>query len=133
MRTTYTYVRMEVSKQSYDEVAEKLNDAHYDHAFTEKGDLDMNGIAICLSKDRPSFFKRHENGIRILVAILLIGTESYAYDEHSQLVKVQHLVETMSAQPYTECVGWVECGSNKPSLKPTGCLGTVKKCYPEGR
>lgn len=43
---TYTYVLMEVSPQTYDEIAKKMRDAEYDHAFGDEGEIDMHGIAI---------------------------------------------------------------------------------------
>lgn len=43
--STYTYVTLGVSRKAYDEIAEKLHAAGYDHAFN--GDLiDMHGIAL---------------------------------------------------------------------------------------
>jgi hypothetical protein len=52
MRSTYTYVVMQLSKAAYDEIAEKLRAAGYDHVFhddTPHGAImDMHGIAIGL-------------------------------------------------------------------------------------
>ena len=47
---TYTYAIMEVSRATFDEIAEKLRAAGYDHAFHD-GDatLDMHGIALRLT------------------------------------------------------------------------------------
>ena len=42
---TYTFATMDVSKKTYDEIAGKLREAGYDHAFVD-GALDMHGIAL---------------------------------------------------------------------------------------
>lgn len=70
---TYTYVLMDVSPTTYEEIKKKLLDAGYQHALHEDrhGDgvvLDMHGIALRLDKDakfsccggRPS--KGHHKG-----------------------------------------------------------------------
>ena len=48
---TYTYAVLEVSKAAYDEIAAKLRDAGYDHAFTDEGEIDMHGIALAAERD----------------------------------------------------------------------------------
>jgi hypothetical protein len=54
---SYTYVEMEVSAATFEEVAAKLRDAGYDHAFND-GALDMRGIALRAAvsalEERPS-------------------------------------------------------------------------------
>ena len=47
---TYTYAILKVSKETYDEIRQKLSEAKYDHAFDEEGIIDMHGIA--LEKDK---------------------------------------------------------------------------------
>lgn len=44
-RATHTYVLMEVSQPTYDEIYEKLRDAGYDHVIQD-GRLTMSGIAV---------------------------------------------------------------------------------------
>ena len=44
-RFTYTYVTMDVSGLTYDEIAKKLRAAGYDHVFHE-GLIDMHGLAL---------------------------------------------------------------------------------------
>lgn len=46
LRTTYTYVLMELSQAAYDEIAGKMRAAGYDHAFGSDGAIDMHGLAI---------------------------------------------------------------------------------------
>jgi hypothetical protein len=46
MTYTYTYVLLEVSEQTYNEIEAKLKAASYDHAFNERGEIDMHGIAL---------------------------------------------------------------------------------------
>ena len=46
MTYTYTYVLMELSQVAYDEIAKKMREAEYDHAFGEDGEIDMHGIAV---------------------------------------------------------------------------------------
>ena len=43
---TYTYAILEVSKEAYDEIKEKLKEAGYQDAFGEEGIIDMHGIAL---------------------------------------------------------------------------------------
>lgn len=45
IRSTHTYVEMEVSATAYDEIADKLRAAEYDHAFHD-GTIDMHGIGL---------------------------------------------------------------------------------------
>src|SRR5687768_10458814 len=45
LRQTHTYAELEVSAAAYDEVADKLKAAGYDHAFQD-GVIDMHGIAL---------------------------------------------------------------------------------------
>jgi hypothetical protein len=46
LRTTYTYVELEISPQAYDEIADKLRAADYGHCFGEDGTIDMHGLAL---------------------------------------------------------------------------------------
>jgi hypothetical protein len=50
LRTTYTYVELEVSAAAYDEIAGKLRAADYDHAFND-GTIDMHGIGLTRAAD----------------------------------------------------------------------------------
>ena len=53
LRTTYTFVELEVSSAVYDEIAAKLREAGYDHAFIEgaNGAIDMHGIGLVREED----------------------------------------------------------------------------------
>ena len=54
MRVTHTYATLEISKAAYDEIAEKLRAAEYDHAF-DGGLIDMHGIALeCADETAPA-------------------------------------------------------------------------------
>lgn len=45
MRTTHTYAVLEITFEAWEEIADKLRAAGYDHAFD--GDvIDMHGIAV---------------------------------------------------------------------------------------
>ncbi len=46
LHSTYTYVELEVSKGTYDEVKYLLTQAGYDHCFSEVGSIDLSGIAL---------------------------------------------------------------------------------------
>jgi hypothetical protein len=46
IRQTHTYVTMELSVPAYEEIAEKMRAAEYDHAFGREGEIDMHGIAV---------------------------------------------------------------------------------------
>lgn len=52
LRTTHTYALLEVSKAAWDEIASKLREAGYKHAFGDDGEIDMHGIA--LVKQEPA-------------------------------------------------------------------------------
>jgi hypothetical protein len=43
---THTYALLDVSPAAYDEIAAKLREAGYDHAFGDEGEIDMHGIAL---------------------------------------------------------------------------------------
>lgn len=47
LRQTHTYAGLEISQSAYDEIAGKLRDAGYDHAFdADTGAIDMHGIGL---------------------------------------------------------------------------------------
>lgn len=46
MTYTHTYVVLEVSAATYDEIASLLRDAGYDHVFGDDGEIDMHGLAL---------------------------------------------------------------------------------------
>lgn len=48
---THTYAILEVSRSTYDEIAQALRAADYDHAFHEDDTVDMHGIAIQPKED----------------------------------------------------------------------------------
>jgi hypothetical protein len=48
---TYTYAILEVSGPAYDEIRKKLEEAGYNHAFDEDGNIDMRGIALSKEPD----------------------------------------------------------------------------------
>lgn len=51
LRQTHTYVVMNVTRGTYDEVARKMRDAGYDHVFGEDGEIDMHGVALGAETD----------------------------------------------------------------------------------
>jgi hypothetical protein len=50
MRTTYTYVTMEISQAAYDEIHSKMKAADYGHAIDKDGTIDMHGLALIRSE-----------------------------------------------------------------------------------
>lgn len=48
IRQTHSYAVLEVSNLTYNEIAEKLVTAGYQHAFGPDGEIDMHGIAIAV-------------------------------------------------------------------------------------
>ena len=46
MRSTYTYVTMELSQAAYDEIRTKMEAAGYQHAIEKDGTIDMHGLAV---------------------------------------------------------------------------------------
>lgn len=51
LRSTHTFAELEVSAAAYDEIAGKLREAGYDHAFNE-GAIDMHGIGVTRSAEQ---------------------------------------------------------------------------------
>lgn len=54
MRTTHTYALLPVSKAVFEEIAQKLRAAGYDHAFGQDGEnpvIDMHGTALTQASD----------------------------------------------------------------------------------
>lgn len=54
MRSTHTYVLLEVSPPAYQEIRQKLELAGYQHAFDQDGGrsvIDMHGIALAVDQD----------------------------------------------------------------------------------
>lgn len=50
LTSTHTFAELEVSPDTYDEIAEKLRVAEYDHAFMDDGTIDMHGIGLTKGK-----------------------------------------------------------------------------------
>lgn len=46
LRQTHTYAKLELSPAAYEEIATKLQEAGYDHAFMSDGTIDMHGIGV---------------------------------------------------------------------------------------
>jgi hypothetical protein len=55
LTATHTYVLMEVSKATYDEIANKLRDAGYEHTISDEGELDLHGIALVIEQPNGDF------------------------------------------------------------------------------
>lgn len=112
---THTYVILDVSQPVYDEIAQKLQDAQYDHAFiNDNGQsvIDMHGIAlrgkstlstpvtpliwkpiISNPRDNTWFIGRFANGsvMRMRWASKLIGPTpfaGYVYARGDSLIEV---------------------------------------------
>lgn len=50
LRSTHTFAELELSPAAYDEIAAKLREAGYDHAFCDRSEgppaIDMHGIGV---------------------------------------------------------------------------------------
>jgi hypothetical protein len=46
---THTYALLEVSPAVYEEIAAKLREAGYSHAFNVQGEIDMHGIGLVVA------------------------------------------------------------------------------------
>lgn len=53
VRQTHTYAELGLSEAAYNEIAQKLRDAGYDHAFMDDGAIDMHGIGITKEHNPP--------------------------------------------------------------------------------
>lgn len=49
IQQTHTYVTMDLTPAAYDEIAAKMREAKYDHAFNDEGEIDMAGIAVVMT------------------------------------------------------------------------------------
>jgi hypothetical protein len=49
---THTFAELEVTQKTYDEIAGKLREAGYSHAFID-GAIDMAGISLTVSPEKP--------------------------------------------------------------------------------
>ena len=54
LRATHTYVLLDLSRSAYDEIAQRLREAGYHHAFAGDGAIDMQGIAVTCAKVEES-------------------------------------------------------------------------------
>lgn len=58
---THTYAELDVSAETYTEIARKLRDAGYDHAFIDEGErskvIDMHGIGLVTGASVPRLLK----------------------------------------------------------------------------
>lgn len=52
LQVTHTLAHLEVSKSTYDEIAGKLREAGWDHAFLD-GVIDMHGVGLVKSSEDP--------------------------------------------------------------------------------
>jgi hypothetical protein len=43
---THTYAILDVNPSTWNDIAARLREAGYDHAFMEDGEIDMHGIAV---------------------------------------------------------------------------------------
>lgn len=50
MRSTHTYALIEISGPAFNEIAQKLLKAGYQHAFGGNGEIDMHGIGLGVDK-----------------------------------------------------------------------------------
>jgi hypothetical protein len=61
---THSFAELELSPAAYDEIAGKLREAGYDHAFCENGTIDMHGLGITRPKPKtgvvPSPYRPHD-------------------------------------------------------------------------
>ena len=114
---THTYAELEVSRATYDEIAQKLRDAGYDHAFMpERGrhapTIDMHGIGLILE------------GTQMAEKI----TDAALTDDMEIEIDVQLLADRMS--PKVEALAFEKDGDSQriTDLKASGSW-TVKREY----
>ncbi len=51
LRSTHTFVELEVSDNTWSEIAQLLREAGYGHAFIDGRAIDMHGIALVIRPD----------------------------------------------------------------------------------
>lgn len=51
LRTTHTFVELEVTPAAYDQIRTKLAEADYQHTFIDRTTVDMTGIAVTRGKE----------------------------------------------------------------------------------
>lgn len=52
LRSTHTFAELEVSEESYEEIARLLREAGYWHVFMDSGAIDMQGIGLTKGKSK---------------------------------------------------------------------------------
>jgi hypothetical protein len=57
---THTYAELEISQAAWDEIAQKLRDAGYDHAFVDGKTIDMHGIGLTPAAEPPNMVRTPE-------------------------------------------------------------------------
>lgn len=57
---THTYAELEISRAAWDEIAQKLRAAGYDHAFVDENTIDMHGIGLTPAAAPPNMVKTPE-------------------------------------------------------------------------
>lgn len=68
MRSTHTYVELELSEPAYREVADKLRAAGYDQAFGRDGAIDLHGLAAVCEQPKHRLLRKYRcnvAGVRI--------------------------------------------------------------------
>jgi len=85
---THTFAELEVSEGAYDEIAQKLKDAGYEHAFIG-GTIDMHGIGLTKGQPIPkgqisdgyhTFDELYEHRYLLFLALLDVWKEDCDYE-----------------------------------------------------
>lgn len=54
MRATHALATLELSRAAWEEIADKLREAGYDHAFLDDDVIDMHGLGVVPEKEATS-------------------------------------------------------------------------------
>lgn len=98
LRSTHTYVELQLSQASYDEIRRKLEAADYKHCFMPDGTIDMHGIGVTRSAEPDMAFhvQKLENGATLDGKQTPLSAQKYER-------KNDTLAKTLNTVPTTPC------------------------------
>ena len=87
IRSTHTFAELEVSSETFKEIANKLREAEYSHAFVD-GAIDMHGIGLTSAKDLfPSAYLTKNDHVRLVICNIPNARWTEGMSENLKLVR----------------------------------------------
>lgn len=128
IRTAHTYALLEVSKGAYWEIHKRLQEADYQHAFGDEGEIDMHGIALTESKqDLPELFQAIMKEIRESSDGHSVELSVETTNQICDLLSVSDILQ---ARPGDIFVLRLNRGVSQAAIR--GMADTIKSTLPKG-